>query len=80
MKYPDELSTKQFEYSYKCGACAHKFSAGMTLSVGGKLHCPRCKELILSFPSDEDVRKNDYIAHTRNDRFHSIIAPGGDES
>lgn len=73
-KFIDGLSDSNFEFSFKCGACAYKFSAGMVeTSADGKPFCPRCKEEIVSFPTSEDVARNDYIAHTHHDRFHSRI-------
>lgn len=79
MEFNDDMSTASFEYGYKCGACAHKFAAGMTLSIDGTPCCPRCRAEIVSFPTADDIRRNDYIAHTRHDRFHSYVVQPEDE-
>lgn len=73
MNCAEKKSDSDFEYTFKCGACAYKFTAGMVRSMEGKCYCPHCNEEITSFPSEDDIRNNDYIAHTRHDRYHSII-------
>jgi DNA-directed RNA polymerase subunit RPC12/RpoP len=67
------------ELGYKCGACANKFAAGMTKWVDGSPHCPTCGEEIIAFPTERDMARHDYIAHTRHDRFHSIVVSGDDD-
>ncbi|QDF96984.1 hypothetical protein CJ010_10825 [Azoarcus sp. DD4] len=79
MNYADNLSNFRFEYTYKCGACAYKFSAGMVKVVHDKSFCPRCGEEILAFPSADDLHDNDYIARTRSDRYHSVVIEAQDE-
>lgn len=66
----------EFEYSFKCGFCANKFAAGMTKRVSDKSYCPTCGEEIVALPSASEIARYDYIAHTRRDRFHSIVLPG----
>lgn len=66
----------EFEYSFKCGYCANKFALGMAKRVDDKSFCPTCKEEIVAFPSAAEIARHDYIAHTRRDRFHSIILSG----
>ena len=73
MNFFEKMIDSDFEYTFKCGACAYKFTARMAKSMEGKYYCPYCNEEIISFPSENDIRKNDYIAHTRHDRYHSII-------
>lgn len=68
-----------FEYSYKCGFCANKFAVGMTKRIDDKYFCPTCGEEIIRFPSAAEIGRHDYIAHTRHDRFHSIVTKDDDD-
>lgn len=69
----------EFEYSFKCGFCANKFASGMTKRLGDKSFCPTCGEEIVAFPSAAEIARHDYIAHTRRDRFHSIVSGDDDD-
>ncbi|MDD2877286.1 MAG: hypothetical protein PHT60_11635 [Acidiphilium sp.] len=77
--FGDGLNEVGLEHGYKCGACGYKFFAGMTLVVNGANFCPSCKEEILKFPTLNDIKQHDYIAHTGRDRFHSIVTVEGEE-
>ena len=63
----------ELDFLYKCGSCAYKFPRSMCTQAGDHYFCPYCEEEILAFSSDSEEGEYEYIAHTKEDQYLSVV-------
>jgi DNA-directed RNA polymerase subunit RPC12/RpoP len=62
-----------YDWLYKCGSCAYKFPRSMCPQQEGHYMCPHCEMEIIAFASELEEGEYDYIAHTKEDQYLSVI-------
>ena len=67
------MSELELDFLYKCGSCAYKFPSSMCLQDGEQSFCPHCKEEIVAFASDTEEGEYEYVAHTKDDQYLSVV-------
>ncbi|HXG21936.1 MAG TPA: hypothetical protein VNN62_23015 [Methylomirabilota bacterium] len=58
---------------YKCGSCAYKFPRSMRLRQDEQDFCPHCEAEIIAFSSEAEEGEYEYVVHTRDDRYLSVV-------
>jgi len=64
---------------YKCGSCAYKFPRSMCLRKGEQCACPHCQAEIIAFSSESEESEYDYVAHTKDDQYLSVVRKEDEE-
>ena len=64
---------------YKCGSCAYKFPRSMCTRNGEQYACPHCEAEIIAFASDLEEGEYDYVAHTKDDQYLSVVRQEDDK-